>query len=222
MTENGSYPAIEKFGSESQLKSYLLEAAEKQYASLFGQKVPSYYYPASLNGGAKGFDAMEIARTVNVTASAIPNKTFSETNTQEKGVDEADLVETDGEFVYQVENQTLTIVDTRNPKDLKIASQKSLKDLGNIEGAYLYEDKLTVVSTSSNYAYFGGLSKISYPGPSYYEPTVNVSVFDVSNPNAVQLEETSKIEGTLLSSRAVKDKVYVLRLTFAHVAPHWH
>ncbi|NEQ99080.1 MAG: hypothetical protein F6K30_20575 [Cyanothece sp. SIO2G6] len=34
---------------------------------------------------------------------------FSETNTQVDGVDESDLVETDGQFIYQVHGQLLTI-----------------------------------------------------------------------------------------------------------------
>ena len=35
----------------------------------------------------------------------------SATNTQEAGVDEGDLVETDGRYVYAVENGTLHVVD---------------------------------------------------------------------------------------------------------------
>ncbi|NJM56166.1 MAG: hypothetical protein HC857_00100 [Synechococcales cyanobacterium RU_4_20] len=226
MAQNSSYPTIERFGSESQLKSYLVESAQNQYASLFGKPV-TYYPPYYLKGSTPQFLAINFGTQVQDGATpsfftgnasgGSSSRDFSQTNTQEIGVDEADLVETDGKFIYQVENQTLTIVDTRNPKEIKVTSQKSLQDLGNIEGAYLYGDKLTIVSTSPNffYTYFG-----SYRSNLSDQPTVNVSVFDISNPYAIRIEETSKLDGMLLSSRAVGDKVYVATQdTFGLPAP---
>ncbi|WP_088009405.1 beta-propeller domain-containing protein [Indiicoccus explosivorum] len=47
----------------------------------------------------------------------------SVTNTQEAGVDEADIVKTDGSFIYSVEGKAVSIADIRNPSDLKVAAE---------------------------------------------------------------------------------------------------
>jgi inhibitor of cysteine peptidase len=195
---------FEKFNSEAQLEEYLVNDALKKYSNLFGTEIYPYYFD-TLPLRSTVFSGVS-ANTAELTST--PQANFSETNTQESGVDEADLVETDGSYIYQVIGQDLTIIDAQNPEQLTIASQTDLKDLGNIQGAYLYEDKLTVISTTSP-SLFRFSSFIDY-NPTSFRPIVNVSVLDVSDPNSVVLEETSELEGYLLSSRAISDQVYVV------------
>ncbi len=211
-------PPLEQFGSEQQLKSYFLETALKQYSSLFGQEAYPYYpYLYTKGGGALAdfpvaSDVGFQASNGSATSTTVSNPSYSQTNTQEQGVDEADLVETNGKFIYQVDNQKLTVIDARNPTHLAITFQKDLSDLGNIQGMYLYNNQLTVVSTQAfwplAYRSTGAIASI-FP-PYNYEPTVKISVFDVSNPRSIKLQESSTLDGTLLSSRAVGDKVYVV------------
>jgi uncharacterized secreted protein with C-terminal beta-propeller domain len=197
---------IEKFNSEQELKTYLVDEAVEKYSNLFGKEVPYYYYPwdyAVTDSNTVSFDVTATSSVAETSAS------FSDTNTQEEGVDEADLVETDGSYIYQVTGTQLSIVDARNADQLSLASQTDLSDLGNIQGAYLYEDQLTVVSSIFPWQYwYGGLSlgfDTTYP-----TPKVNVTVLDVSDPKDVEIEETSLLDGSLVSSRAIGDQVYVV------------
>ncbi|MGB3402199.1 MAG: beta-propeller domain-containing protein [Microcoleaceae cyanobacterium] len=204
---------IEKFNSEQELKSFLIDKAVDKYSNKFGTEVP--YYPWF------DFDfSSDVTVTGNLasvsfdTASAgsfaeADTASFSETNTQEAGVDEADLVETDGSFIYQVTGKQLSIVDARNADQLSIASQTDLSDLGNISGAYLYEDQLTVISSISPWQYWYGGPSFGFENR-YSTPKVNVTVLDVSNPKDVEIEETSLLDGRLVSSRAIGDQVYVV------------
>ena len=47
----------------------------------------------------------------------------STTNIQVEGVDEADIVKTDGNYIYYISNNRVVVVDVRNPENLKIASE---------------------------------------------------------------------------------------------------
>ena len=201
---SSSLPTIARFESDGQLKTHLVDEAVEQYASLFGKTVPSYSPYPYFSTQVEATSAVSNTATVrNSTA-----KDFSQTNTQEQGVDEADLIETDGEYLYQVENQQLTIVDARDSAALEVTDQASLADLGRIQGAYLYGDRLTVVSSEAFYPFYRGLNSFA-PYPNYdYNPSVKITVFDVSDPTAIKLQESSELDGTLLSSRAVEDKVY--------------
>ncbi len=196
---NEQSPTIEKFNSEEQLEEYLVNDALKKYSNLFGTEFYPYYYLRNTLSANVSTDA-------SVAFSSEGN--FSQTNTQEVGVDEADLVETDGSYIYLGTAQNLTIVDARNPEQLSISSQTDLKDLGNIQGIYLYENKLTVISNSSPSLFWS--NSFIYYNPIPFNPTVNVSVFDVSDPKTVVLEEKTQLDGYLLSSRAVGDQVYVV------------
>ena len=47
-------------------------------------------------------------------------KSYSTTNVQVEGVDEADILKNDGEYIYYLMNSTLYIVDVRDPSDMKL------------------------------------------------------------------------------------------------------
>ncbi len=175
-----------KFASNRNLEQYLVDNAVKRYANLFGQVNNDYPYPAFTVGG--GPNPMPIATSTSNGA------TRDTTNTQVKGVDEADLIETDGKYLYQVNGQTLTIVDVQDRSQLKIASQFAIPSpwgfatgdqprtnpiplpiltiggpssgWNNVDGMYLQGDRLTVVSTgwSPQPATGDSTSLTTYPG----------------------------------------------------------
>jgi len=70
--------------------------------------------------------------TAAATAAAAPDaangnsmgdeKSYSTTNVQVEGVDEADVLKNDGEYIYYLMNSTLYIVDVRDPSDMKLVA----------------------------------------------------------------------------------------------------
>ncbi|MEO1522315.1 MAG: beta-propeller domain-containing protein, partial [Cyanobacteria bacterium J06633_2] len=221
---------FEQFTSAAALETYLVDTALKQYEALFGQD-GSYYFPLYAAGD-----------TVS-TATSTSRTDFSETNTQVDGVDEADLVETDGEFIYQVNGQLLTIVDARQEKELDIASQFALSPSGNdivsgstdlrialdfiqpiegwssIDGMYLQGDRLTVIASGWSPSITDSDEAAS---SFFYDPgrsEVHVTVFDIENPFKPKVLETSTLEGALISSRAIGDEVFVVTSDPFHLPP---
>jgi hypothetical protein len=117
--------------------------------------------------------------TVETTAAAAPD--YSGTNTQEVGVDEGDVVETDGLHVFTAGADGVRIVDVENARvvnklDLPEGTHQLLLD-----GARL------LVLTQP----YSGL-----------EDTI-ISVFDVADVDNVQLLRRSHLEGRLVASRSV-------------------
>ena len=121
---------------------------------------------------------MEAAESAPVAAG----DDFSTTNVQEAGVDEGDIVETDGEYVYVVEYSNLRVVEIAEPGvvatvDLPEGSHQML----------LAGDRLLVVTET-------------WEGN---QDTV-VSSFDVSDPENLVVDEIVHLEGSVVATRAAE------------------
>jgi len=76
---------------------------------------------------------------------------YSETNIQVEGVDEPDVVKTDGTYLYIVSNGKLFIIKAYPPEDAKVLSEITLKDNVYISNIFINKDKLIVFGTSARY-----------------------------------------------------------------------
>jgi Beta propeller domain/RTX calcium-binding nonapeptide repeat (4 copies) len=191
-----------KFSSAAHLEQYFIDQAIKRYGTLFGQ--PSY--PIYFAGGGP----VPIAAP---TTAGTPTR--DTTNTQIQGVDEADLIETDGNYLYQANGKTVTIVDVQDRAALKLANQLAIPAIAgfvgdssanNVDGLYLQGDRLTVISTSSTIFSPADLR----PGYNPSQAQVQVTVLDVADPSHVSVLEVSVMEGNLVTSRAIGDEVFVV------------
>jgi uncharacterized secreted protein with C-terminal beta-propeller domain len=171
------------------LSAYLLELAKQQYGGLFGQTVPVY---GNMPYPIYDYKAESTA------------KVNSDTNTQVNGVDEADLVENDGKYIYTAHNGRLTITGA----DLSVASESTLN--GNVVGEFLSGDRLTVI-TQSGSGWYGPYVKMAYCGPwGQWKPQTTVTVYDVADRTAPAVVKQTVFDGGYESSRAVDGVVYVV------------
>ena len=108
----------ERFSSKKELRTWLIEAAAAEWSHLFGRPTYSHYF--------RTFDTLDDSialREARLTAFAVANDldaSFSATNLQVEGVDEADLVETDGNFLYIISGQDMVIVSVGEGEDFKV------------------------------------------------------------------------------------------------------
>src|SRR5436309_10872490 len=95
-----------QFASAEEFKQYLLDTALERYKDLFGQHYTSGFYPRPVifREGTVGLPAF--AQAVADVAPGAP-ASFSQTNVQVAGVDEGDLVKTDGTYLYQITGEEL-------------------------------------------------------------------------------------------------------------------
>jgi hypothetical protein len=204
-----SAPSLTHFESQEQLRSYLLDAAVTQYADLFEQ--PAYnFWPCYLRFD----DASDVV-------AGDPNESTEltgGTNVQVAGVDEGDVIKTDGNYLYGIRDQDLYIVDIRDPQQLQIVSSLTLDSNTNPREIYLSGDRLTLISQTFGFDIMpmmadakiaGTDSMIAIPWTTY-DPEVHVSVYDISDRGMPVLLETTRLGGTLINSREVGSVVYVV------------
>ncbi|WP_313676916.1 beta-propeller domain-containing protein [Mycolicibacterium sp.] len=187
-------PAPDAYFTDAQMQDYLLGLAKQQYGNLFGTTVPVYGY------GPYG----PYPEYLKAQADGAGTGANSGTNTQVNGVDEADFVENDGNFIYTAHNGTLTITRT----DLSVASQSMLS--GDVVGEYLAGDTLTVLTQSGN-GWYGPYVKMAYPGYwGPWNPQTTVTVYDVTDRTAPVVVKQTVFDGAYQDSRAVDGVVYVV------------
>lgn len=191
------------FDSIDELRQWITEQAETRYGELFGTTFEGSSWglididPIILRPVLLNFAAADTTRAMSLG--------ISETNVQVEGVDEADLVETDGDYLYMVTGGELVIVDIRDPENLSVASRVQLDSTPT--GIYLTGDRLTLVSTTgdspqyqSNLLFFDG----NLTGSSQAErATVTVTVLDIADRESPTQVEQTEIDGALVSSRMV-------------------
>jgi hypothetical protein len=197
------------------------------YARKYAPKVDNYYYasgvvagtagppgalppsaPTSNSGDAAGGSATPTAAPT--PEAAVPGDT-SGTNVQEQGVDEPDLVKTDGKTLFAVENGYLNAVDARSaePKllgslQLEGWSQQMLLD-GNRMLILGYSDFPLAVPASGG----GGPQAAIAPLP-YWQGATTLTEVDVADPAAMKVVATQTIEGDYVDARLNGDSARVV------------
>ena len=142
---------------------------------------------------------------------------YTETNTQVQGVDEADIVKTDGRYIYKMNSGsgTVSIIDTKDGiKEIGTISWEDV-DYRVFEGAsfsgihgdmYISENRLVVVG--NRYRYNKTSADGMAPGP--IESYALVLVFDTTDKTNPTLFNWYEVDGYLQSSRKTGDILYVV------------
>ena len=119
--------------------------------------------PLVFAGGTLGANPMPVpsaAPSAQNAAEGTPSQysastqSYSTTNIQVAGVDEADSVKTDGSYIYVIANQSVYVVNA-DPKDATVLSKISFVD-SSLGGLFLSQDgtKLAVLGSKYEYEYY--------------------------------------------------------------------
>ncbi len=156
------------------------------------------------------------------TANGFGGDDYSQTNVQVEGVDEADIVKTDGTYLYILsarERQLIRIVRATPASSLK---QESVIDLTNQmmpTELYVEDGKLIVIGTRmqnwdkpvpmlrSDSAKMIAPSIYPWPGQSLQ---TEVRIYNVANASAPVLDRTIDFDGNSVSSRRIGTKLYLV------------
>jgi len=134
----------------------------------------------------------------------------STTNIQVTGVDEADIVKTDGEYIYLASGNRTIIVRAYPPEQAQVLSEIELE--GTVVGIFINRDRLVVFEEDTPYyAYYDIRSdsdeKIYMP---YVSPKTYIKVYDVSDRENPRLQRELSVDGQYVSSRMIGDYAYVV------------
>ncbi|MGV8162686.1 MAG: beta-propeller domain-containing protein [Candidatus Nanoarchaeia archaeon] len=162
-----------------------------------------YYY------GSRGGVMMDKALTVTESAEAPTAQgsnsdgvDFSGTNNQVVGVDEADMLKTDGEYIYTLTEKTLFIVKAYPGEDAKVVSTITFEDYPS--ALFIEGDKLAVIGSVTNFKF------LKEQGFSRDQGYVFVNIYDVSNKEKPELTKELKYEGQYNSARLIGFDIYLV------------
>ncbi|RLF47671.1 MAG: hypothetical protein DRN29_01895 [Thermoplasmata archaeon] len=164
----------------------------------FNKFTSNKYYVEELSVKNVGVD------TAGTYVTRDSNIDFSRTNVQVEGVDEPDIVKTDGTYIYLVANQKIYIIRAYPPENASILSKINMGEDIHVENIFINENNLIVFGNS--YRTF------SIQNESFWSsvPTTVIKIYDVTNKSSPQITKEIEIDGAYFGARMLKNYVYVI------------
>ena len=137
---------------------------------------------------------------------------YSETNVQVAGVDEADLVKTDGEYIYQVNKGKVIILKAYPSAEMTVVSTITFAD-ENYRPLEIYIDDQYLVVIGSSHNVYGDapLPKCEQRfGHSLYANRVKALIYDLQDKSKLTKIREVEIDGRYLSSRKIGSYLYLV------------
>lgn len=212
--------------SQSQIKGYKTASDYKEiYQTLFvdskkAQEEQDAWYSTSANvdssygimqeSALADTETSSMARAVAEDASS---DSYSKTNVRTEGVDEGDLVKTDGTYIYTLTHSGKLRITKADGGNLEKAGETSLESMTDtISDMYVDGNTICIVA-------YGYDTSVSAEGEDTY--AVNSSnytklyTYDVSDKSNIVLKGTITQEGYYETSRKVGNYVYLFSMYYA-------
>ena len=173
-----------------------------------------YPYPGPLVDVMMFAGEDDAAVPATTTAQATPgNDGFSKTNVQESGVDEPDMVKTDGDRIVVLLDGTLRIVTIADGTP-RLRGTLQLGDYGWAQDMLLSGDRVLVIAGGGGfYSYMddvGFARGMDLPAYQTYTSVVRLIEVDISDPDEPDVVRSMDIDGRYLSARMVDDSVRIV------------
>lgn len=198
-------PQLVPFGSPDELVGYVkgeLNARAQRYNSR------NAFFPFFLAAPAADANVEATAGAAGDASAAGNSQSHSTTNIQEDGVDESDVVKSDGTYFYIARGNSLRIVRAAPAAQLAELARLDLEL--PVDSLYLYRGKLIALGTRYSYDYgpapFARLAIEFWP-PYYADVETVVAEVDVSDPAAPRVTRRIALDGALVSSRLTNDRL---------------
>jgi inhibitor of cysteine peptidase len=201
VTTTGTYTPVSAFNPDAAVQPTSFKSEEEFAAFISGAGASSY--------GGVGFERYAVLTASAPTASADSAKSYAEsggsgnsfsgTNNQVAAVDEADIIKTDGKYIYTVTGNTLFIVkagdDAEVVETIEFDQQPS--------GIFIDGDSLVVFGNFYDIDYFKEIGFVPRRGGMTFFDVYDIS--DIENP---ELLKEYKFEGAYFQSRMHDDTIY--------------
>jgi len=146
---------------------------------------------------------------------------YSTTNIQVEGVDEADIVKTDGAYIYVATNNNYQSASQNNiyilkaePQDPRVIAKISLGNNTYVAGMFLSQDSSKLVVLGSQYQLYAyeevARSEEIMIYPYYSSVNTFLSVYDVSEKAIPVLARNLTLSGSYFNSRMIGNYVYAV------------
>ena len=196
---------VEVFGSYEEFIEFLRNTQNN--------KGTDHYYQCGGKGAVilMNLDSTALPRSKSASAESSwgTEVDYSETNIQVEGVDEPDVVKTDGTYLYIVSDGKLFIIKAYPPEDAKVLSEISMKDDIYISNIFINNDHLIAFGKSNRYPIDYEESENNWYGWGRISTTI-VNIYDVSDRENPELVKDVEFDGNYFDSRMIGDWVYII------------
>ncbi len=200
------YDALnEQFGPNGLYRSYNMKAMTDSVVGGMGDLAMESAQSVEMDAGDAAVNSLEAPAPAVAEEDGAAD--YSDTNVQEKGVDEADIVKTDGEYLYILrQDGSLAIVsaDLKKPTLLSVTALGTSNDI-SIHEMYLDGDTLSVIT--SRYA-----TSLEAEGDIYYTNygrETMIHTYDISDRKHPALVGTVTQDGSYEDSRKNGSCIYL-------------
>lgn len=193
---------ITALSSEEDLRTYFKQLLELQKSSerygVFGE--------------GSGMSREESASSD--TAASGESESHSSTNNQVEGVDEADMVKTDGSYIYSISDSKVLITDAQDPDDLKVGSELLLEP--DMYARQLFLSGNTLVVMGSQYTFVPMEGKVTMDEAQHLSMT-SILFYDISDPASPVFLRKLGTEGELNGARLTENILYYVTSVYPNL-----
>jgi len=175
-----------KFASYEELKEFVGDNAAPFY----------YYYSLEAGGSVVARIAGAPGAPALLAVTAASPVIYSITNIQVEGVDEADIVKTDGEFIYLVSGTKVFIVKAYPAKETRVLSRIELK-----------QEPREIFINGNMLVLLGDAWKSEAVVPTYQ---TSIKIYDITDRENPDLVRDVSVDGQYFGSRMIGDYAYVV------------
>ncbi len=176
--QNGNLLAFNSYG---QMRSFVSQASTN-YQSMFSTGV---------RDAAFAFGAAAPSHATSTSG-------FTTTNIQVEGVDEPDLVKTDGTFLYVASGSNVSVILTHPAGSPTVVSTLRYGGQSQVLGLFISRDRLVVVVTGSTITNYT------------WTQTTSLVLYDVSDPSRPVEIKALSVDGNYIDSRMTNGFVYAI------------
>lgn len=136
---------------------------------------------------------------------------FSSTNIQVEGVDEADIIKNDGQYIYLIKGNTVRIINAFPPKTLKEVGKLDYTDENfSPTEMYVNGDQLVVIGRAWGEAERGVLKTMIMPPRPWHGDRTKVVILDIKDHANPKIFRTVRLEGNYSTSRRINNSMYLI------------
>jgi inhibitor of cysteine peptidase len=212
---------MQQFQSFDELKNYLTERASGDM-----------YWSSGVNVRGFGFGSdvmiMESSEFAEVSSLAAEAKAaagtadsafghiadggdYSGTNIQVEGVDEADIVKTDGQFIYFAKGTEVIIVQAYPVSEAKVVSRINMSN--PVQDIYISSDRLIVFTSQfPEPMYF-----YEFDRPNEVEYRSILTIYDIADRSNPEEVREINMDGTYFNSRLIDNYLYFIIRNSAYI-----
>ncbi len=163
--------------------------SSQEELELFVENATTTYYDYYSVGGFAEVVRYRWGSTMLLASADEGSLDYSTTNIQVEGVDEPDIVKTDGEYLYVVSNGEVAVLKAYPGEDAQILSRISVEN--DVSEIFVSGSRLILFESAPR----GGF---------------NVHIFDISSRSSPAYVTNVSISGRLVDSRMIDEFVYVI------------